>query len=202
MLLIIDNYDSFTFNLAHYFKELNVEVLVKRNDAITLKEIETLNPQYLVLSPGPSTPSNAGITLDAIRYFKGKIPMLGVCLGHQAIAEVFGGEVIHANKIMHGKVSTLSHNSQHALFKGIPQQFQVTRYHSLIVAKQKLPNCLAVIAETCEADTPAEIMAISHKTLPIVGVQFHPESIKTAYGHKLLQNFLENSSKPRIHSSS
>jgi len=191
MLLLIDNYDSFTFNLAQYFKELGIEVLVKRNDEITITEIEKLNPSFLVISPGPSTPQNAGITLAAIAHFKNKLPILGVCLGHQAIAEVFGGRVMHAHKVMHGKVTNITHFGNCQLFKNIPKQYAVTRYHSLVVDLTTLPSCFNITATSIAKNGVAtEIMALAHKSLPLYGVQFHPESIKTEHGHQLLKNFL------------
>lgn len=191
MILLIDNYDSFTFNLAQYFKELGQEVLVKYNDEININNIKLLAPDYLVISPGPSTPSNAGITLKAIESFAGTIPILGVCLGHQAIAEVFSGKVTHAHRVMHGKMSIVKHHGG-KLFKDIPDTFKVTRYHSLIVDNDSLPDCLNVTA-VCDLpnDDGHEIMAMEHKTLPIYSVQFHPESVMTEYGHQLLRNFLQ-----------
>lgn len=199
MILIIDNYDSFTFNLAHYFKELDCDVLVKRNDQISLNEIKQLAPTHLVISPGPSTPNNAGITLDAIKTFAGILPILGVCLGHQAIAQVFGGKIKHAHKVIHGKTSLIQHNNNSCLFNDIPQQFVATRYHSLIVDKDTIPACLQVVATSCINGTgPSEIMALAHKKLPIYSVQFHPESIKTEHGHQLLHNFLIYSSEGEL----
>ncbi len=189
MLLLIDNYDSFTYNLYQYFCELGQEVLVKRNNEITLAEIESLNPDYLVISPGPCSPNEAGISLDAIRYFATKLPILGVCLGHQALAQAFGAKIIRANKVMHGKTSLIQHADK-GLFQGLALPLRVTRYHSLLVEKSSLPECFEVTAWTENEAGPYEIMAIAHKTLPLEGVQFHPESILTEQGHALLSNFL------------
>lgn len=185
MILMIDNYDSFTFNLVQYLGELGEELVVKRNDEITISEIEELNPQFLMISPGPCSPNEAGISMEAINYFAGKIPIFGVCLGHQSIAQVFGGDVVRAERLMHGKTSEIHHNGE-TIFKGINNPFTATRYHSLIVKKETLPDCLEVTAWTDEN----EIMAIRHKTLPIEGVQFHPESIMTSFGKDLLRNFI------------
>ncbi|MNR82151.1 Anthranilate synthase component 2 [compost metagenome] len=186
MLLMIDNYDSFTYNLVQYFGELGTEVQVYRNDTITLEEIEALAPSHLVISPGPGTPAEAGISRDAIRHFGGRIPLLGVCLGHQSIGEVFGGEVVRAPMLMHGKTSPIHHADQ-GVFQGLPQPFEATRYHSLIVARESLPECLEVTAWTEDG----LIMGLRHKTLSrLQGVQFHPESIMTVAGHDLLKNFL------------
>lgn len=182
---MIDNYDSFTFNLVQYLGELGEELLVKRNDEITISEIEELNPQFLMISPGPCSPNEAGISMEAIEYFAGKIPIFGVCLGHQSIAQVFGGDVVRAERLMHGKTSEINHNGE-TIFKDIKNPFTATRYHSLIVKKETLPDCLEVTAWTDEN----EIMAIRHKTLPIEGVQFHPESIMTSFGKDLLKNFI------------
>ena len=190
MLLIIDNYDSFTYNLYQYFCELGIEVLVKRNDEITLVEIESLAPQYLVISPGPCTPNEAGISLAAIDYFAGKLPILGVCLGHQAIAQVFGGEVIRAEMVMHGKTSPIYHEKT-AIFEGLPSPMTVTRYHSLIADWKTLPNCFEVTAWTKKDGKPDIIMGMRHRELPIESVQFHPESILTEHGHDLLRHFLD-----------
>ncbi|MGB2078404.1 MAG: anthranilate synthase component II [Vibrio sp.] len=190
MLLIIDNYDSFTYNLYQYFCELNVDVQVIRNDAIDIAGIEALNPTHIVISPGPCTPNEAGISLEVIRHFAGKRPILGVCLGHQAIAQVFGGKVIRAPYVMHGKTSLVDHHQQ-SVFAGLNQPLTVTRYHSLIVEEQSLPVCLEVTARCQEAEGETGlIMGLMHKSLPIHGVQFHPESIKSQQGHQLLQNFL------------
>lgn len=190
MLLIIDNYDSFTYNLYQYFCELNVDVQVIRNDAIDIAGIEALNPTHIVISPGPCTPNEAGISLEVIRHFAGKRPILGVCLGHQAIAQVFGGKVIRAPYVMHGKTSLVDHHQQ-SVFAGLNQPLTVTRYHSLIVEEQSLPVCLEVTARCQEAEGDTGlIMGLMHKSLPIHGVQFHPESIKSQQGHQLLQNFL------------
>ncbi len=190
MLLIIDNYDSFTYNLYQYFCELGAEVKVVRNDEITLEQIEELNPSHLVISPGPCTPNEAGISLSAIQHFAGKLPILGVCLGHQAIAQVFGGEVVRARQVMHGKTSPIQHNGK-SVFTGLNNPLTVTRYHSLIVKKDTLPDCFELTAWTeLEDGTLDEIMGYQHKTLAIDAVQFHPESIKTEQGHELLANFL------------
>ncbi|WP_047047542.1 aminodeoxychorismate/anthranilate synthase component II [Vibrio mexicanus] len=191
MLLIIDNYDSFTYNLYQYFCELGAEVQVARNDEITLAEIEALNPTHLVISPGPCTPNEAGISLDAIRHFAGKLPILGVCLGHQAIAQVFGGEVVRARQVMHGKTSPITHNGK-SIFLGLNNPLTVTRYHSLVVKNGTLPDQFELTAWT-ELDNGEmdEIMGYQHRTLPIDAVQFHPESIKTEQGHELLANFLK-----------
>jgi para-aminobenzoate synthetase component II len=185
MILMIDNFDSFTYNIVQYLGELGEEIVVKRNNEINIAEIELLAPDYLMISPGPCTPNEAGISLEAIEYFSGKIPIFGVCLGHQAIAQVFGGEVVKAEKLMHGKTSSVTHNG-HTTFEGISNPFQAGRYHSLIVKRETLPDCLEITAET-EAE---EIMAIRHKYLPVEGVQFHPESIITEGGKQLLANFL------------
>ncbi|WP_214780881.1 aminodeoxychorismate/anthranilate synthase component II [Exiguobacterium sp. s22] len=186
MIVLIDNYDSFTYNLVQYFGELGEELVVYRNDEITIQEIETLAPSYLVISPGPCTPNEAGISIKAIQTFAGRIPILGVCLGHQAIAQAFGGEVIHAERLMHGKTSKIQHDGK-SIFKGIPQQTIVTRYHSLAVERSSLPECLAITAET----KTGEIMALRHRTLPIEGVQYHPEAILTEHGKDMIQNFIE-----------
>ncbi len=185
MLLLIDNYDSFTYNLVQYFGEMGAEPLVKRNDEITLEEIELLKPHYLVISPGPCSPKEAGISCDVIRRFGSKIPLLGVCLGHQCIGEVFGGDVVRAERLMHGKTSMIQHQNQ-GVFKNVPNPFEATRYHSLIVKRETLPDCLEITAETAEK----EIMGLRHKSYPIQGVQFHPESILTREGKSLLKNFL------------
>lgn len=191
MLLMIDNYDSFTYNLVQYFGELGADMRVFRNDQITIEQIKKLNPEKIVLSPGPCTPNEAGITLAIIKELKGKIPMLGVCLGHQAIGQVFGGEVIRAKKPMHGKTGVIYHHNQ-GVFKDIPNPFTAARYHSLIVAKENLPDCLQVTAWTQdEHGKVAEIMGLKHRDFAIEGVQFHPESIATEYGHDLLKNFLQ-----------
>lgn len=190
MLLIIDNYDSFTYNLYQYFCELGADVKVVRNDEITIEGIEALAPSHLVISPGPCTPNEAGISLQAIKHFAGKLPILGVCLGHQAIAQVFGGDVIRAKKVMHGKTSPIWHEQQ-GLFEALNMPLTVTRYHSLTVKAETLPDCFEVTAWTKDVDGEFdEIMGFQHNTLPIEGVQFHPESIKTEQGHELLANFL------------
>lgn len=185
MIVLIDNYDSFTYNLVQYFGELGQDIRVFRNDAITLAEIEALRPEHLVISPGPCTPNEAGISLEAIAYFAGKVPILGVCLGHQAIGQVFGGEVVRAKELMHGKVSSLMHDGR-GMFEQIPQATSVTRYHSLVVERETFPEVLEVTAEA-----GGEIMALRHRTLPIYGVQFHPEAILTRDGKQMLKNFLE-----------
>ena len=185
MILMIDNYDSFTYNLVQYLGELGADLTVHRNDKITLEEIEALAPDKLVISPGPCTPREAGISCEVIRHFAGKIPILGVCLGHQCIGEVFGGEVVRAGRLMHGKTSMIYHNGQE-IFADLEHPFEATRYHSLIVRKETLPDCLALTAWTDQE----EIMGIRHKDYPIWGVQFHPESILTREGKKLLGNFL------------
>ena len=191
MLLMIDNYDSFTYNLVQYFAELGAEVEVQRNDKLTINDIETLDPELIVISPGPCTPNEAGISLDVIHHFAGKKPILGVCLGHQAIGQAFGGEVIHAREIMHGKTSPVHHNNV-GVFKGLNNPLQATRYHSLVIKKETLPDCFEVTAWTENPDGSIdEIMGVRHKTLPIEGVQFHPESILTEQGHQLLKNFLD-----------
>lgn len=191
MLLIIDNYDSFTYNLYQYFCELGAKVQVIRNDEIDIAGIEALNPSHLVISPGPCTPNEAGISLQAIQYFAGKLPILGVCLGHQAIAQAFGGEVIRARQVMHGKTSPIVHNGQ-SVFRDLPNPLTVTRYHSLVVETSSLPACFELTAWTTRENGELdEIMGYQHKTLPIDAVQFHPESIKTECGHQILANFLQ-----------
>ena len=185
MLLMLDNYDSFTYNLVQYFGELGEDVRVYRNDAITLSELAKLDPARIVISPGPGTPAQAGISLSVIREFAGKIPLLGVCLGHQSIGEAFGGKVVHARKLMHGKVSPVHHHNV-GVFRGLPNPVTCTRYHSLAVERETLPDCLEVTAWTDDG----EIMGLRHKTLDVEGVQFHPESILTEHGHDMLKNFL------------
>ena len=186
MLLMIDNYDSFTYNLVQYLAEIGQEVKVVRNDKISIDEIKKLNPQYIVISPGPCTPNEAGISLSLIESFKGKIPILGVCLGHQSIGQAFGGKIIHAQTIMHGKTSKISHNNK-GVFTGIKDPFIATRYHSLVIDRESLPDCFDITAWTDDN----EIMGIKHKELAIEGVQFHPESILSEHGHDLLKNFLD-----------
>ena len=185
MILMIDNYDSFTYNLAQYLGELGQELRVVRNDKITIAEIEELAPQRIVISPGPGAPKDAGISKKVIKHFAGKVPVLGVCLGEQAIAEVFGGKVVRAGRIMHGKISAIHHDGR-TIFKGLPNPFNATRYHSLLVEKASLPDCFKISAWTDQD----EIMGIRHKKLKVEGVQFHPESILTEVGKKLLANFL------------
>ncbi|MBU6492718.1 MAG: aminodeoxychorismate/anthranilate synthase component II [Burkholderiales bacterium] len=186
MLLMIDNYDSFTYNVVQYFGELGEDVRVFRNDEITLDEIAALKPERICLSPGPSHPSNAGITLDVLRHFAGQLPILGVCLGHQAIGEAFGGKVVRAQQIMHGKVSRIE-TTQQGVFANLPRHFTVTRYHSLAIERASLPDCLEITAWTDDG----EIMGVRHKQFAIEGVQFHPESILSEHGHDLLRNFLQ-----------
>ena len=190
MLLMIDNYDSFTYNLVQYFGELGVEVQVYRNDQITIGQMEMLNPDQIVISPGPCTPNEAGISVAAIKFFAGKKPILGVCLGHQSIGQAFGGRIIHAGAIMHGKTSMI-HHQDGGVFKGIPNPFEATRYHSLVIEKSSLPACLEVTAWTENAEGELdEIMGVRHRDYAIEGMQFHPESILTEHGHNLLKNFL------------
>jgi para-aminobenzoate synthetase component II len=186
MLLMIDNYDSFTYNLVQYFGELGEDVQVYRNDKITIEEIESLHPQRLVISPGPCTPKEAGVSVDAIRHFAGRLPLLGVCLGHQSLAAAFGGEVARAERLMHGKTSMIHHDGK-TVFRNLPNPFEATRYHSLIVKRSTLPDCFEISAETAEG----EVMGMRHRTLGIEGVQFHPESILTTSGKDLLRNFLK-----------
>lgn len=190
MLLMIDNYDSFTYNLVQYLGELGQDVHVYRNDKISVTEIEKLSPKHIVISPGPCTPNEAGVSIDVINTFKGKIPILGVCLGHQSIGQAFGGKVVHAHDIMHGKTSDIYHNGTD-VFKGFENPFTATRYHSLVVERESLPDCFEITAWTQTKDGKLdEIMGLKHKELAISGVQFHPESILTSYGHELLSNFL------------
>lgn len=191
MILMIDNYDSFTYNIVQYLGELGADVKVVRNDEITLAEIEQLAPERIVVSPGPCTPNEAGISMPVIEHFAGKIPLLGVCLGHQSIGQVFGGKVIRARQVMHGKTSPIHHASK-GVFTGLNNPLTATRYHSLIIEKESLPDCLEITAWTQHDDGSVdEIMGVRHKTLAVEGVQFHPESILTEQGHELLKNFLE-----------
>ena len=196
MLLMIDNYDSFTFNVVQYLAELGADVRVVRNDEISVADIEALKPERIVISPGPCTPNEAGISLDVIRAYAGRLPILGICLGHQSIGQAFGGKVVRARAVMHGKTSPIYHTNE-GIFKDIPSPYTATRYHSLVVEKDTLPDCLEVTAWT---QTPAgevdEIMGLRHKTYDIQGVQFHPESILTEYGHALLNNFLLGKDAP------
>jgi anthranilate synthase component 2 len=190
MILMIDNYDSFTYNIVQYLGELKADVKVVRNDEITLQEIEALAPQKIVISPGPCSPAEAGISIAAITHFAGKIPLLGICLGHQSIGHAFGGKVIRAPFVMHGKTSSIYHNNQ-GVFKGLKNPFLATRYHSLVIEKESLPSCLEITAWTQNEDgSMAEIMGVKHKTLAVEGVQFHPESFLSEHGHDLLSNFL------------
>ncbi len=191
MLLMIDNYDSFTYNLVQYFGELGADVCVHRNDQITLEEVIKLNPERIVISPGPCTPNEAGISLEMIRHFAGKVPLLGVCLGHQSIGQAFGGKIVHAGEIMHGKTSMMHHKNK-GVFAGLENPFEATRYHSLVIEKNSLPDCLEVTAWTENGKGELdEIMGVRHKELAVEGVQFHPESILTRHGHDMLKNFLE-----------
>ena len=186
MLLMIDNYDSFTYNLVQHLGELGEDIKVFRNDRVTIKDIEELKPERIVISPGPCTPKEAGVSVDVIKYFAGKIPILGVCLGHQAIGAAFGGDIIRAPRLMHGKTSMIHHDGK-TIFEGLPNPFEATRYHSLIIKKETLPDCLEITAWT-EQD---EIMGVRHKEFIVEGVQFHPESILTKVGKTLLKNFLK-----------
>ncbi len=185
MLFVLDNYDSFTYNLVQYFGELGAELVIKRNDEITVEEIAALRPERIVISPGPCTPAEAGISNEVIRKFSVNTPILGVCLGHQCMGEVFGGQVVRAGRLMHGKTSPIHHDGK-GLFQGLPNPFDATRYHSLLVKRETFPNALEISAETAEN----EIMGLRHRDLPVHGVQFHPESILTVEGKKLLENFL------------
>ena len=189
MILMIDNYDSFTFNIVQYLGELGAEVLVKRNNRITLDEIDKLNPEKIVISPGPCTPNEACISIEVVKKYYKKTPILGVCLGHQTIGQAFGGNIVSAKKIMHGKTSQITHDGDY-LFKDIPQEFTATRYHSLVIEKESFPDSLLVTATTKDNKVESEIMGLRHKDYNLFGVQFHPESILTESGHKLLENFL------------
>ena len=190
MLLMIDNYDSFTYNLVQYFAELKADVKVIRNDQLTTQDIEVMQPSHIVVSPGPCTPNEAGISVETINTFAGKIPILGVCLGHQSIGQAFGGKIVRAKQIMHGKTSMIHHNNE-GLFHQLPSPYCVTRYHSLVIEQASLPDCLEITAWTEDDNGELdEIMGVRHKTLAVAGVQFHPESILTEHGHPLLQNFL------------
>jgi anthranilate synthase component II len=192
MMLMIDNYDSFTYNLVQYLGELGADVVVHRNDQITIDDIKKLNPERIMISPGPCTPNEAGVSMAVIKEFAGKLPILGVCLGHQSIGQVFGGKIIHAKKIMHGKTSMMHHNNT-GVFTGLTNPYEATRYHSLVIEKESLPDCLEITAWTENEDGSLdEIMGVKHKELAIEGVQFHPESILTEHGHDLLRNFLES----------
>ncbi|MGJ8619348.1 MAG: anthranilate synthase component II [Methylophilaceae bacterium] len=186
MLLMIDNYDSFTYNLVQYFGELGQDVQVFRNDEIDLEKVAELKPKHIVISPGPCTPNEAGISVPLIREFAGKIPLLGVCLGHQSIGQAYGGKIVKAKTLMHGKTSLINHNNE-GVFKGLPNPYTATRYHSLVIERESMPDCLEITAWTDDN----EIMGIRHKTLPVEGVQFHPESVLTEHGHKLLENFIK-----------
>ena len=191
MLLVVDNYDSFTYNLVQYLGELGADVQVIRNDQLTVAEIEQMRPSHIVISPGPCTPNEAGVSSDVIRELAGKFPILGVCLGYQCIGQVFGGKVVHAREVMHGKTSLIHHNGK-GIFAGLPSPFLATRYHSLIVEHSSVPECLEVTAWTQRDNGEVdELMGLRHKQLQVEGVQFHPESILTEHGHQLLQNFLE-----------
>jgi len=192
MLLMIDNYDSFTYNLVQYFGELGVDIRVHRNDEITLEEMESMAPDHIVISPGPCTPHEAGISVDAVKQFAGKIPILGVCLGHQSIGEAFGGKVIRAKRVMHGKISAIHHEGK-GVFRDLNNPFDATRYHSLVIEKESLPDCLELTAWTENDDGSfEEIMGVRHRELAVEGVQFHPESILSEHGHQMLKNFLDN----------
>jgi len=191
MILMIDNYDSFTYNVVQYLAELKAEVQVFRNDQITIAEIEQLAPEKIVVSPGPCTPNEAGVSVETIKHFAGKIPILGICLGHQSIGQAFGGEIVRAKQVMHGKTSMIHHNNS-GVFAGLTNPYEATRYHSLVIKQDTLPDCLEVTAWTQNKDgTRDEIMGVRHKELAVEGVQFHPESILTQHGHDLLENFLK-----------
>ncbi|OGX33862.1 MAG: anthranilate/aminodeoxychorismate synthase component II [Omnitrophica WOR_2 bacterium RIFCSPHIGHO2_02_FULL_52_10] len=190
MILMIDNYDSFTYNLVQYFGELGADMKIYRNDKITLKQIEALRPEQIVISPGPGRPEDAGISVDLIKAFAGKIPILGVCLGHQCMGYAYGGKIVNAKKLMHGKTSQIRHNNQ-GIFKGIKNPFEATRYHSLVIERKSMPKCFDVTAQTSDG----EVMGISHKDCPMWGVQFHPESILTTEGKNILSNFLRISAR-------
>ena len=191
MLLMIDNYDSFTYNLVQYLGELGQDVQVYRNDEIDLAKVAELKPRYIVISPGPCTPNEAGISVPLIHEFADKVPILGVCLGHQSIGQAFGGNIIHAKQLMHGKTSLIHHNNV-GVFKDLPNPYTATRYHSLVIERETLPDCLEITAWTEDGENgQGEIMGVRHKTLAVEGVQFHPESILTEYGHELLDNFLK-----------
>lgn len=191
MILMVDNYDSFTYNVVQYLAELKAEVKVYRNDQITIAEIEQLAPEKIVISPGPCTPNEAGVSVDAIKHFAGKIPILGICLGHQSIGQAFGGEIVRAKQVMHGKTSMIYHNNS-GVFAGLNNPYEATRYHSLVINQDTLPDCLEVTAWTQNEDgSRDEIMGVRHKELAVEGVQFHPESILTQHGHDLLENFLK-----------
>lgn len=187
MLLMIDNYDSFTYNLVQYFGELGEDVMVFRNDEITFDKVEQLKPERIVISPGPCTPSKAGISVPLIEHYNNRVPILGVCLGHQSIGQAFGGKIVHSAQLMHGKTSLVFHRGD-GLFRRLPNPFVATRYHSLVIERESVPDCLEITAWTEDG----EIMGIRHKTLPVTGVQFHPESILTEHGHQLLENFLSH----------
>ncbi len=190
MLIMIDNYDSFTYNLVQYLGELGAEVKVFRNDGVTVDELKALKPERIMISPGPCTPNEAGISMDVIRAFAGEVPVLGVCLGHQSIGQVYGGDIVHAREIMHGKTSLVHHNGKY-VFKGLSNPYTATRYHSLVIDKNTIPDCLEITAWTETGDGEMdEIMGVKHKELDVEGVQFHPESILTEHGHGLLKNFL------------
>ena len=187
MILMIDNYDSFTYNLVQYFGELGADLKVYRNDALTVDDIRRMGPQKIVISPGPSNPDHAGISLDVIQHFKGQVPIFGVCLGHQCLGQAFGGKIVRAGKLMHGKTSQIRHNGKD-IFKDVANPFEATRYHSLVIERKSIPACFEITAESEDN----EIMGVSHRELPLWGVQFHPESILTTEGKKLLDNFLNS----------
>ena len=190
MLIMIDNYDSFTYNLVQYLGELGAEVKVFRNDGVTVEELKAMKPERIMISPGPCTPNEAGISMDVIRSFAGEVPILGVCLGHQSIGQVYGGDIVHAREIMHGKTSLVHHNGKY-VFRGLSNPYTATRYHSLVIDKNTIPDCLEITAWTETEDGKVdEIMGVKHKQLDVEGVQFHPESILTEHGHGLLKNFL------------
>src|SRR3954470_21741153 len=189
MIFVLDNYDSFTYNLVQYLGELGADVVVRRNDELTVSEIEALRPERILVSPGPCTPSDAGISVELVRHFAGKVPILGVCLGHQAIGEAFGGKIVRAKNLMHGKTSAIEHDGR-SVFRDLPSPFTATRYHSLIVSRAGLPAELEVTAQTRDADDESVIMGLRHRRYPVEGVQFHPESVLTQHGKQLLKNFL------------
>ena len=190
MVFVLDNYDSFTYNLVQYLGELGAEIVIRRNDQVTVSDVEALDPERIVVSPGPCTPREAGISIALIRHFAGKVPVLGVCLGHQAIGEAFGGKVVRAPHLMHGKTSQIQHDGR-TVFRGVPSPMTATRYHSLIVQEDSLPDELEVSAYATEADGSRTIMGLRHKQFPVEGVQFHPESVLTEGGHRMIRNFLD-----------